>query len=168
MAYANRTELTTLAISEAALKNVSVDKQDAALEAASRIADGYLNVRYQLPLASYGSDLRKAVCDIAALMLMKGRGFNPELADADVLISGQKDAIKWLEGIAAGKISPYGLVDSSQGGINTEDLPVDQRGPFAVQVQEHSSSEDTASEFWSGGSNVSGGGSVTKPKRRGW
>jgi len=56
-AYAARTDLTRFGISEKALTNVSTETQDAALEAASRVADSYLRSRYALPLAGYGDDL---------------------------------------------------------------------------------------------------------------
>jgi len=164
MAYATRTDLTTLSIPTRALSGISEAQQDAALEAASRLADGYLNHRYQLPIVEYGSDLKKAVCDMAALMLMKGKGFNPELADADMLLTGHKDAIKWLEGIAAGKISPYGFQDSSQTQANVEDATQASHGDFVVQVREGNPETD---EFWSG-TTTEGGGGVGTPKRRGW
>lgn len=163
MAYATRAELVTFSLPANALSTVSTTKQDDALEAASRIADGYLNARYRLPLVSYGSDLKRAVSDIAAFILMKGRGFSPETADADMLQSGERNAVKWLEGIAAGKISPYGMVDSSTTQANVEDISAN-RPPFVVQVQEGEPERD---EFWSGTTLPSGGG-VGTPKRRGW
>lgn len=164
MAYATRTELTTLSLPASAVSALSTDKQDSALEAASRLADGYLNARYTLPLTVYGSDLKKAVCDIAALILMRGRGFAPETADADLLMSGHRDAVKWLEGVAAGKINPYGLTDSSPSQVNVEDATSGSHGPFVVQVQEGSPERD---EFWSGTTLAQGGG-VGTPRRRGW
>lgn len=164
MAYAERSDLLTFSLPAGAVTNVSTTKQDAALEAASRLADGYLNARYRLPLTTYGSDLKKAVCDIAALMIMRARGMSPEQADADLFVSASKEAIRWLEGIAAGKISPYGLSDSSSGNVNTEDAATGSRAPFVVQLQEASPERD---EFWSGTS-VSDGGGVGTPRRRGW
>lgn len=164
MAYATRSDLTTFSLPQGALSGMASDRLDAALEAASRLADGYLNARYRLPLKEYGSDLKKAVCDIAALMIMKGRGFNPEQADADLLVSGHKDAVKWLEGIAAGKITPYGLVDSGTTGANVTDTSEASHGASVVQLREDSPDRD---EFWSGTTTGDGGG-VGTPKRRGW
>lgn len=164
MAYATRAELTTLAIPASALGGISTERQDAALEAASRLADGYLNARYRLPLTSYGSDLKRAVCDIAAFILMKARGFSPETADADMLQTAERSAVKWLEGIAAGKISPYGLSDSGPSGANTEDVSEASHAPLVVQVQEGTPERG---EFWSG-TTLEGGGGVGTPRRRGW
>lgn len=166
MAYATRTDLTTFSLPSGALQGVSTDKQDAALEAASRLADGYLNARFRLPLTGYGSDLKRAVCDIAAFILMKGRGFAPETADADMLLSAEREAIRWLEGIAAGKITPYGMTDSGGTGANTGDSEGAGHGPFVVQLSEGEASSDE-SEFWTGTASPSGG-YVGTPRRRGW
>ena len=164
MAYATRAELVTYGLPSAALTGISTDKQDAALEAASREADGYLNSVFMLPLTAYGNDLKQHVCNMAAFMLMKGRGFAPESADADMLVMGRTQAIKWLEGVAAGKIKPYGITDSGSGGINTDDLPADSRTPFVVQQREASEPDE---KFWRSDTTGSGGG-VGRPKRRGW
>lgn len=165
MAYATRADLTTFSLPAGALGGVSADKQDAALEAASRFADGFLNVVYTLPLTEYGSDLRRAVCDIAAFILMKGRGFSPETADADMLQSAERAATQWLQSIAAGKVKPYGLMDSSAGGINVDDTGAASHPPLVVQVQEGSASEE---DFWRQGGGTAGSGAVGASRRRGW
>lgn len=164
MAYATRSDLTTFSLPPGALTGIASDRLDAALEAASRLADGYLNARYRLPLKAYGSDLKKAVCDIAALMIIKGRGFNPEQADADLLVSANKEALSWLQGIAAGKISPYGLRDSGPTEANATDTDETSHGAFVVQLQEEAPEKDG---FWSGTTSGDGSG-VGTPKRRGW
>lgn len=165
MAYATKTDLTTLSLPSGALTGISDLKIDAALEAASREADGYLNVPFRLPLIAHGSDLKQKVCDMAAMTLMKARGFSPESADAEMFEAGRKAAIKWLEGVAAGKIKPIGITDSSPGNVNAEDASTEQRGPFVVQLSEGGVRTD---EFWKGQSTSDATGRVGTPKRRGW
>ncbi len=113
MAYATRTKLTQLGLPTAALADVSTTDQDAALDGASGIADGYLRKRYSLPLATYGDDLTTHVCSIAAWLILKTRGFNPEdPADAAIRM-GYEDAIEWLESVAAGDIDPQNVTDAT-------------------------------------------------------
>lgn len=164
MAYATRQDLRDFSISEAALRNVGADKEEKALEAASRFADGYLNARYKLPLATngYGSDLKRVVTDIAAFMLMKSRGFSPETADADVFKGAHDEAVKWLTGVAKGSITPVGITDASSAAVNAS--ADEQGGPFVVQVQEGAPERD---DMWSGTTFPEGGG-VGTPRRRGW
>lgn len=164
MAYATRDELASLSVASRALAKIPAEQQDAALNAASRLADGYLNMRYRMPLTLWGDDLKQAVCDIAAFRLMKARGFNPESADAEMLQEGERQAIKWLEALAAGKINPVGIRDSEPSGVNVEDSTTASQGrPFVVQVHEGGVSGET---FWGDGTSSSDG--VGPSKRRGW
>lgn len=83
-----------------------------AAEAACDLADGYLAGRYVLPLVGHGTDLTRAVCAIATWDLMVGVGFNPE-GTHELIRTRYEDAVKWLSGIAAGKVSPPSIVDTS-------------------------------------------------------
>lgn len=123
-AYATRTELVQLGIASAAISGISTTDQDAALEAASRKADSYLNSAFKLPITSWGADLKEAVCAIAAFILLKNRGFDPENPADAAIAKGNDDAMKWLRDIAEGKATPI-LTDSQTGG--TADM---QFGPF--------------------------------------
>jgi len=113
VAYATRTQLIQLGLPSAALTDVSTADQDEALDGASGIADGYLRKRYTLPLATYGMDLTTHVCSIAAWIILKTRGFNPE-DPADVAIRmGYEDAIAWLVSVAEGDIDPQDVTDAT-------------------------------------------------------
>lgn len=81
--YATTAQLAQHAMGSVALQGVSEADQNAALEAASRIADGELSRegRYVVPLTVYGSDLSIAVCDIAAYRLLSKKPFAPDGAD---------------------------------------------------------------------------------------
>ena len=102
MAYATPDDLTRLGVAAAALSDVPVPDQEAALDAASRLADSYLARRYRLPLVSWGDDLKRAVALIAAYDLIAVRGFAPEGADEHLRLR-YEDAIRWLEQVAKGE-----------------------------------------------------------------
>jgi phage gp36-like protein len=103
--YATPDDLHRLSLPDSALVGIAQIDQQAALDAASDIADGYLASRFSLPLLPpFPGDLVRAVCDIGAYLAMKRRGFNPE-GDPNV-VKGYDDAVQWLEGISRNLITP--------------------------------------------------------------
>ncbi len=113
IAYASPSDLARLGVGAAATAGISTADIVAALDAASSLAGSYLSAQFTLPLLSWGDDLRRCVCMIAAYDLIGGnRGFNPEQGADVTLRLRYEDAIKWLERVAAGTIVPTGIVDS--------------------------------------------------------
>lgn len=159
--YATRSDLTTLGISASALVSVSTGDQDSALQAASELADSYLGNRFELPLTLWGMDLRRCVCTIAAYDLMRVRGFNPEAGDAEVFRDDYKDAIRWLEKVAKGEVTPINVVDSDSTGANQTDTAQKQPEPHFVYTS--SDPQSVAPGFW--GPEQAG---FCTPKKRGW
>jgi len=103
MAYATTTDLVRLGIGAAALTGVSSTIQEAALESASDTADGYMRARYALPLTTWGDDLRRAVCAIAAWDLLCVRGFDPSRG-GDVAVQARYEAaMLWLRDVSQGR-----------------------------------------------------------------
>ncbi len=111
--YAETTDLVRFGLPSAALTGVSTATQEAALEAASEVARGYLREKYSLPLASWADDLRRCVCAVAAYDLMVTRGFAPSAANDEHLRLRYEDAMRWLRDISAGHIIPSGMVDAT-------------------------------------------------------
>jgi phage gp36-like protein len=111
--YAETTDLVRLGLPAAALTGVSSTIQEAALEAASEVARGYLREKFSLPLASWADDLRRCVCAIAAYDLMVTRGFSPAAGSDEHLRLRHEDAMRWLRDIATGHIIPAGMVDAT-------------------------------------------------------
>lgn len=165
-AYAERPDLYQLSVAAPAFQLVATTDQDAALEAASRRADGQLTRRFTLPLLTWGEDLRQAVCDIAAYRLLKARGFNPSKggADSEQLRLGFEDALKWLKQVGDGAVIPSDVQDSSIGGRNDTDAAGEQLTSPAVLSP--SSSTSSPGNFWTKGSCTPGG--VGRPRRRNW
>ncbi len=104
-AYATRTELYALGVSDEALTDVSTTDQDTALESASRTVDSYLRGRYGTPFPSpYPYELREKTCHVAAWNLMSTRGFNPSGGMDEAVRLRYEDAIKWLTNVARGVV----------------------------------------------------------------
>lgn len=104
--YARPTDLVRLGLPAVALEGISSDDQQAALDAASATADGYLAARVRLPLANWGDDLRRAVCAIAAYDLMVTRGMAPGSGEAELLGERSRGALAWLRDVADGRVTP--------------------------------------------------------------
>lgn len=103
MAYATRTDLYRLGIRSDALFGIATTDQDAALEAASDVADSYMRSRYALPLTGYGDDLKSAVCKLAAYELLRARGYDPTANGDESLKNGRDEAVSWLKDVGSGK-----------------------------------------------------------------
>ncbi len=161
--YAAIADLTSLSIPSGALTGISAADQLAALAAASRVADGYLGPRFHLPLTQWGEDLRQVICDIAAYRLMKRRGFSPESGDAEQLRDSYEDAVRWLEQVSKGMVTPNNVIDSDASGRNST---VAEPAPAPMVVQLHEAGTVEGDSFW--GSTTTSGGGVGRPKRRGW
>jgi phage gp36-like protein len=111
--YATTADLARLGISSAALQGVATATQEAALDACSAVADGYLRARgYVLPLTTWSNDLTRAVAVLAAFDLLVTRGYDPSAGTDDVLLKRVEMATSWLRDVAASRITPA-LTDST-------------------------------------------------------
>ena len=111
--YANIGDLTSFGLPGAALTDIPVYDLELALEAASADIDSYLNSQYELPVSNWGHDITRACSILASYDIMCVRGFNPAGDDANIEKRAD-DVRKWLTLISQGRVSPLGLVDSSQ------------------------------------------------------
>jgi phage gp36-like protein len=120
--YALVADLSQLSLPAVATKSLLSADIQAALDAASNTADGYMADALTLPIlpipnytgtgAAYLGDLKQAVCDIAAYRLMKRLGFKATGMNDELRVA-YDDAIAWLKGVGSGKINPPGLIDST-------------------------------------------------------
>lgn len=135
---ATRADLTMLGLAPSAIDALDANVPgavDRALAAASAVAEGHLATRYVLPLASWGDDLRQAVCALAASTLLTTLGLNPESTDALLVRGREKSALEWLRGVAAKKIHP----SVTEGGAPVHGAVVvssDERGWSDVAIEE--------------------------------
>ena len=100
-ARATITDLERVCNIESWLDDFSSTEKQAALDASSDLADGYLSVRYTLPITAYGKDLIRCECWLAAKELLVGKGFAPESARDKQIIDRAAEALQWLKDIAA-------------------------------------------------------------------
>lgn len=113
--YATTSDLASLGLPTAVLDGIAVEDQQRALDAASTLADGYLRGKFTLPITTPSVDLVEAVCKVAAYSLLAVRGYNPETGSDPNVRDRYRDAIAWLQGVAAGRITPA-ITDSSVSG----------------------------------------------------
>ncbi len=114
MAYATIADLSTYGAQAATFGSLSTPVKQAAIDAASSEADGYLRARYprtELPLASYDQALTVAVVKIATFELVRMRGFNPNAGSDAVIVKAADDARSWLRQLARGETSIVGAPD---------------------------------------------------------
>jgi phage gp36-like protein len=114
--YALVVDLTQLASNPNSLATVPAADQQAELDACSAEADGYLAAQYKLPLISWGTPLRRHVCNMALYYLMSRRGYKPGGSDTS-FEDRYNRAIEWFRGVSAGRITPPDIVDSSPAGL---------------------------------------------------
>ena len=112
--YATLPDLVNLGIAGQAIATITNQARLAAIAAASRLADSYLAARFTLPLIAWQQDLTRAVVAIATYDLMSQRGFSPAPGSDENIRLRYEDAIRWLEKIAAGLVTPQ-VTDSSSG-----------------------------------------------------
>lgn len=95
-----------------AFASLPAEKKNAALDRASRDADGLIGNAYKLPLVSWDDDLRGWVVDIACWYLLSNRNFDPMGNDAEFRLR-YEDAMKALLRISTGNARLLNAVDSS-------------------------------------------------------
>ena len=111
--YASTTDLGRLGVATQALSGLDAATREDALDACSSLADGYLSGRYTLPLSAWADDLRLHVAGMAAFRLLAARGYDPNRgADAAIRMLWD-DAIRWLERVSSGSVTPAGIVDAT-------------------------------------------------------
>jgi phage gp36-like protein len=126
--FATRAHLAAFGLPTAWLGAVTDEDQDAALAATSALAAGYLATQYAPPLVAWGDDLRRAVCHLAAWDLLCRRGCNPDAPAEAAVKQRAEDALRWLREVAAGRVAPPDLIDSTPaveegGSYVASDLP---------------------------------------------
>lgn len=105
--YASIAELYLYGAPSTAFGSLASTALDDALQAASGRVDSALRTHRantQLPLTTYGADVKQCVCKLATYELLSLRGFNPAAgSDANVRMR-YDDAMAWIRGVAKGEI----------------------------------------------------------------
>lgn len=106
--YATLEDFKLYGLSGPAWENLVSSDVQHVLDAASSLADSYLNSRFSVPIASPPESLKEAVCRIAAYNLPSVVGYNPEGQTENIRLR-YEDAIRWLEGVSKNLITPPGM-----------------------------------------------------------
>lgn len=112
-AYVEEADFAGMGLPQRLVDSLDAGVLAAALENASRTVDSYIGARYRMPIAAWGNDIEKCVCDLAAYSIMQRRGFAPGAGDAEQLRQRYEDAIGWLKDVARGVASPFGIQQAS-------------------------------------------------------
>ncbi len=108
--YATTDDLVALGVSTDVISDISTDQQEAVISARSRFADGYLAVRYTIPdggLTAFTGDLTWAVVQLSCYDLVTNyHRYTTDKPNEDNLRKRHDDAIKWLEMVRDGELSP--------------------------------------------------------------
>lgn len=128
--YGQVADLESLAITVAAGTRFGTTAMNAALQAASSIADSYIASQFTLPLQTtpvqgWDMSLTLHVCNIAAWLLYNQFGYSPMAPGDDLVIKRYTSALDWLAMIRDQKVHPQWL-DSSGDSVQTE------QGPFVI------------------------------------
>lgn len=110
--YCDPADITKFAVPEASIEEIGASDRVAACLAVTDVADGYVGGAYTLPLTAWGTDLRLYCAQMAAAHIFRVRGMDPEGPDK-VVFDAEANAIKWLDRLANGRLSPPGMVDST-------------------------------------------------------
>ncbi len=152
--YAKPTDLVVHGAPAAMIADKAPEELQAALDAASTYADGFLRNRFTLPIVTPSVDLVMAVCQLAAWNLLRVRGFSPEDQTGQAIRMGFDDAMSWLKRVADGTTTPA-LTDSSPGAsANTQT----SGGAFVVQPQSSGQVDANGSPLLT----------IGAPRSRGW
>jgi phage gp36-like protein len=111
--YATVEQSEGMAIPAAALATLTDQEKAQALLRASDFAEGKIAGSFTMPISAWGDDVRGAVADLYVYHALSKRGFNPELGTDQLIVERKNDATKWLTDVAAGRVKPPGIVDST-------------------------------------------------------
>lgn len=109
MAYASATDLVNTGLPAVALTTLTGVQISAALQAASDFADTFFRARWgqtAVPLVTWDSSVTEAVAKIAALRLMRIRGYSPTSTADQQFQAGYQDALDWLNKVQRQQAHP--------------------------------------------------------------
>ena len=110
--YALPEHVDALSVPAAARDGLSANDLALIAKSATDFANSHLCQQYDLPLTSFGSDLRRACAHVMGYDIMCTLGFRPDQYDENVR-QRYEDAVAWFEAVARGEKCPAGVVDAS-------------------------------------------------------
>lgn len=105
-----------------------------AIDARSAEADSHFAARYRLPLTEWDVNVRRVVCELAALDVLGVAGFNPQGNDEFYERRAER-ALAWLKAVAAKKCHPV-VVEGASPIDGAEVISPPARGWDAIEIEE--------------------------------
>ena len=99
MAYATQADLTNVGLPAAAIVALTNAQITASLQSASDFADTFFRARWgqlAVPLLAWDTSVTEAVARIAALRLLRVRGYSPKSTADQQFQLGYDEAVEWL------------------------------------------------------------------------
>jgi phage gp36-like protein len=117
MSYATTDDLDARALPPDVRSTATATDKQLALDSASAVVDSYLKqAGYTTPIAAPGDDVIEVEVSIAAWRVAVSVNLAPEQGDRSNLYLRNRDAMKWLSEVAAGRVRPFGaVVDTTEG-----------------------------------------------------
>lgn len=97
--YATPADLTNVGLPAASLTTLTSQQINAVLQTASDFADTFFRARWgqtAVPLLAWDTSVTEAVARIAALRLLRIRGYNPHSTADQRFQQGHDEAVTWL------------------------------------------------------------------------
>ena len=121
MAYATIADLTSVGLPASALGNLTAAQINAELQAASDFADGFFRARWgtaALPLADWDSTVTRAVAQIAAVYLLRVRGYAANSTADQRFQTAHDEAVAWLGQVQRQQAHPKVTLANETSGPN--------------------------------------------------
>ncbi len=115
-AYCTVAEVSSLGIKRDAYADATNDQIDREIASTSDLIDSYLGSRYTLPLIVFPEVIRECCAKLSACDLVDAGGRDPDPNGPDGMIDKiRKQWLDWLKMVAAGTVTPPGVIDSTPG-----------------------------------------------------
>ena len=115
--FARRGDITGASIKPEALASVDPRVVADCLIKASGVTEDEIATSNPTPLTAWPESVTQNCSDIAVYLVLKHRGFNPELGTDQLIVKAYDDALKWFRSVAQGKVKPPGLAPPDNLGV---------------------------------------------------
>lgn len=107
------------------------------LISASCDAEDALSHSRELPITQWSSSVRRRVAQIAAYLVIKWRGFNPDNAADEIIMRDAERAEKWLERVAKDRLRPANTTPESAMGPRVSSGNPDNPAAFRRRMSDN-------------------------------
>lgn len=117
MAYATQADITNLGLPPEALGDLTPTQVSEVLQKTSDFADSFFRARYgqtAVPLQAWDSSVTDAVAQIAAMRLLRLRGYSPDSTADQRFKQASDESIEWLNKVQRQQAHPLVTLAQNQ------------------------------------------------------